>query len=464
MNDRRHGAAWVVAALLGAAWASVAPAQTGAIARTAAAAAAAAAPTNAPPSWSLDECLRLAQKRSRELRALELSLESQKLATLVRQGDFAWRLSASAEHAAGEEDATTGSLSLRRNAANGADVTATVQATDAEGGAADTASLALRLTKTVLGGATESRLPLDIAALDELIRRNAVARYRRELVQKVKRAYYRVIQAHQTERIAEMRVQRARTTLEHAAQRDNLLDIAAAKLEAPDAEIALLQARRATETALDDLKAVIGLEVATPLAVRRELDFRQRDVNVAADLRHCLANHEDLLNKRLELRKLEMDETVRRAKTWPLVRVTGGASQGSEEGMDFGAEPEYTAGLSLAWAWLSRPERAAVRKAWKDLDAKRLEIEILAQDKERAIRDLARRLDETLRLIAVQEEHVKLGEWTVELYRDRWENGEIGILEYLRAQNNLENSRIQLLNLRTTYMDRLGEYLFTVGK
>jgi outer membrane protein TolC len=466
MNERRGNPARLLAALLGAAWVGTVPAQTGATAQAAAAAgtATAAAVTNAPPAWSLDECLRYAAKRSRELRALELGFESQKLATLIRQGDFQWRLSADVEHRMGDEDANSGSLSLRRSAASGVDVTASVQASDGEGADDDTASWSLRLSKVVLGGADESRLPLDLAALDELIRRNAVVRYRRELVLKVKRAFYRVIQAFQTERIAEMRLERARTTLEHAAQRDNLLDLAAAKLEAPDAESARLQAQRATESALDELKTVIGMDVATPLNVRRELDFRPREVNPAADLRHCLANHEDLLNKRLEFRKLEMDETVRRAKTLPQVKLRGGVSQGSEEAMDFGADPEFTAGLSLAWTWISRPERAALRKALKDLEAKRLEIEILAQEKERGLRDLVRRLDETLQLIAIQEERVKLAEWSLALYRDRWENGEIGILEYLRSQNNLENSRIQLLNLRTTYMDRLSEYLFTAGK
>ena len=48
--------------------------------------------------------------------------------------------------------------------------------------------------------------------------------------------------------------------------------------------------------------------------------------------------------------------------------------------------------------------------------------------------------------------------------KDRWENGEIDILEYIRSQNGLEDSRVQLINLKTSYMELLAEYLFEVGK
>ena len=57
-----------------------------------------------------------------------------------------------------------------------------------------------------------------------------------------------------------------------------------------------------------------------------------------------------------------------------------------------------------------------------------------------------------------------MAETRLELYDDRWQNGEIDILEFIRSQNDLESSRIQLINLQTTYMELLGEYDFTVGR
>ena len=75
--------------------------------------------------------------------------------------------------------------------------------------------------------------------------------------------------------------------------------------------------------------------------------------------------------------------------------------------------------------------------------------------------DLARRLDESARLIDLQDKRVELGVRLAEIYRDRWENGEIDILEYVRSQNDLENSKIQLVNLKSSYMALLAQYQFT---
>ena len=44
------------------------------------------------------------------------------------------------------------------------------------------------------------------------------------------------------------------------------------------------------------------------------------------------------------------------------------------------------------------------------------------------------------------------------------ENGEIDILEFQRSQTNYEDSRIDLINLKTTYMERLAEYTYEIGR
>ena len=65
--------------------------------------------------------------------------------------------------------------------------------------------------------------------------------------------------------------------------------------------------------------------------------------------------------------------------------------------------------------------------------------------------------------IETKESEIKLNELRVELFKDRWESGKMGILEYLRSQNDLENSRIELNNLKTSYMSNLQSYLFETG-
>ena len=127
-------------------------------------------------------------------------------------------------------------------------------------------------------------------------------------------------------------------------------------------------------------------------------------------------------------------------------------------------ETEHSIDLSLSWDLGVRARHAQYGRVENDIRAKVLQIRILEQEKAKKIRDLVRRLDEALKLIRLQEARVKLGIRRVELYLDRWEIGEIDILEYIRSQDSLENSRIELINHKTTYMELLGEYKFTVGR
>ena len=71
-----------------------------------------------------------------------------------------------------------------------------------------------------------SMLEIDNARLDELISRNRLNRYERELVYLVKQNYYRVLRNYQTLRVNELRLERAKKNLELARERQRPLDIA----------------------------------------------------------------------------------------------------------------------------------------------------------------------------------------------------------------------------------------------
>ena len=276
--------------------------------------------------------------------------------------------------------------------------------------------------------------------------------------------FYQILRDYQTVRVWELRLERAQRNLEHALEREDPLDIANARIDVPATEASMLRARRAIDTSLDQLKKLIGMDVRDELDVERGFDFTVTPVTVDEDIAFCFRNHEEILNLGLEIKKLEDTALVKREARLPEVKLSGTATQDSEERMDLQAEPTYKVGLSLAWELGRKTDQAQYRKADYDVLARKLGLESLKQEMVRQLRDLARKLDETAKLIGLQDQRITVGERQVELYRDRWENGEIDILEYVRSQNDLENSRIELINLKTTYMERLAEYLFTTGK
>ena len=66
--------------------------------------------------------------------------------------------------------------------------------------------------------------------------------------------------------------------------------------------------------------------------------------------------------------------------------------------------------------------------------------------------------------VELQEERVKFSARRAELYGDRWQNGDIDILEYVRSQNDLQDSKIQVINYKTAYMDLLDQYNFETAR
>lgn len=414
---------------------------------------------------TVDDCVAYALAHSRELRRLDIDLRDSQFTTLVRRGKFATDVAAEVlqEDPSGD---VSGSLTLAKDFPGSLSASAGVNVTDAGAGAEDTGSVSVSLSKVILGGGSilESRLDIDSSLLDELIQKNRIARYRRELGYGVRRAFYGIIRDRQTVRVWELKLERARQNLELALEREDPLDIANARLEIPETQAAKLRAEQAVKTAVDDLKRLVGMPVSADIDIDPNFTFRTEAIDPAGDTAFCFANHEDLLNAALSKQKREWESRVEKPRSLPRITLSASGKQGSEEGIDFGADPEYEVGLSAAWEVGARSQRAAYRRAVNRVDREDLDIESLREDKVQRIRELARKLAETEQLVDLQQGRIEVGELRVALYKDRWENGELGILEYVRSQNDLENSRIQLINLKTAYMEVLAEYHFVVGR
>lgn len=416
---------------------------------------------------TLSECLEYALAHSRELHKLRIAQDSQELNTLVRRGKFRFDLSANANHTIDAED-TTSSISLKKELPGSVNVSATGSANGYGDNTdnTDSAQLAFRISKVILGGGSirESMLDIDNSLLDELVKQNLVHRYGRELSYKLKRTFYRLIRNQQTLRINQMRLERAKKNLEHAIERQRPLDIATARTEVPENEAAVLRAERLIASSLDELKELMGMNVLFDIDIDTTFEFATKPVDANDDIVFCYGNHEDILNSELQKRKLENELPVPRAKRLPKVTVSGTATQGSEDGVNLSGDSEGRLGVTLAWEIGGVTERLNAERLANDIRSKQIDIHDIKQSKVRSIRDLARRLAETLQLIELQEQKIQVAELRSELYADRWENGEIDILEYIRSQNDLENSRIALINQQTSYMELVGEYDFNVGR
>ncbi len=421
---------------------------------------------------SLPDCLGYAAGHSLELKKQVLTAASQKLNTAIERGAFAWVLEAGASRnaatAAGSASSLGGNLTLKRKLTSGFALEAGLSATDYWNYDVDsTAKLSVGISKVILGGGgtLETRFNLDNSLIDEVITLNQANRYRRELVYRVKTIYYAIIRDKQTLKVKELQLKRARQNLEHARERERPLDIATAEIEVPENEVAVLRAKIVIQSALDELKEMLGMEMPARININAEFSFRVETVDAASDIRLCFVNDEELLNAGLSRQKAEREAEMLRAKVRPEVRLYAKSSRDTDSGLDLGdGDSDHQVGMALSWTLGRQSDEARYLKALNGVEKAELNISLLKLGKERDVRTLARKLDEAASLIKLQEERVKIGTRRAALYADRWENGEIDILEYIRAQNDLENNRIELISLKTNYMELLGQYRFTIGR
>jgi len=418
--------------------------------------------------FTLQDCVDYALTNSPELAQLEIDVHSSKLATLIERAEFDFGLSANVEQRT-EDGADNRSASITKRLWGDLDLS--LSASHSESTEENSDSYSLALSKTILGGGTirASRLGVDNSVLDEAIYLNTAAQKRRELTYGTKRAYYRIIRAIQTLKVRELRLQRARKNLEHALAREEPLDIATARIEVPENEALVLQAKRSIESAYDALKELLGMVAAHEMGIEPSFEYRERAIDVEADIQHALENDESLINAALTRRKHVNTARAIHPEIWPEVTLSASAAQTETTGPAIVDEPrgdeiDYRVLVSLDWALGSRAERAASKKAQNDINRQAIAIRAARLAKVTRIRELGRRITEAADSVKLQIERVSLTERLSELYADRWENGEIDILEYIRSQNDLENSRVRLIDLQSSYMELLGEYEFATGR
>jgi outer membrane protein TolC len=362
---------------------------------------------------------------------------------------------------ADEEDPKRYSGSIRQQLP--AELQTTLTARQEEQNGEQFSNYALNLSKTLLGGGSllEGRLPLERAWIQKAQEANRLSLEERQLRLNVTRDYYAVLRNQITLHLRELQLESAKRNLEHAQIKEDPLDIATAKLRIPESELDVIRARRAIANGRLALSQRIGMPVAQPVSIDTQLVFNVRAIQMEQDLVTAMEDHETILNARLDLELNHMEAKVARTRNWPELRAEVTFEETdtpSDRNSDVRAE------IVLELPWLERKDRAESRQREYDLQRSELSLFEAQQNLEQQIKSTAVRVMEAERAVELQIERVAVLEQQFRLYQDRWENGEINILEFIRSQNDLENARVQLVTEQTQYLELRAEYDFNIGK
>ena len=417
-------------------------------------------------TWAIDEIIEYAVKNSHTIKTSELSLENRVQNSAIARAAYDLSISSTASSKTdGSSDAQTFRLNQPLPAGFEFNVTG-AHSQDGDNNT-DNTDLGISLSKQILGGGSLSTSLKNIrnAHTDELISLNSLKRSKRDLVRDVMNSFYRLIRVTKSLDISKRRLETSKKNLEMAIAREDPLDISSAKINVPRDEISVIAAGVRLKNELDNLQVLMGLAPEEEFKVETNFEFSLAKPNSVEDMKYAQQNSEDFLNVELSRIKLtrELEDRDEKNSVDLSLFVRHNLENDTNENINLRGKEDTTVGVNLNWTLGNRAEIAQLQIAKNNLRENNFDYKILYNDRLQSLRSLERALNELNTSIQVQIQEIKFNEEQVELYKDRWESGKMAILEYLRSQNRLEDSRIQLINLQTNYMETLQNYLFDTG-
>ena len=416
--------------------------------------------------WTVEEALTYALKNSLEIKKTELDLQDRRHFSALARAEFDPTIDANS----GSDthfDSVVHSVKLSQDLPAGFTTSISGLHTRNNEDSTDSTGMAFRLSKQILGGGSLNSSLRNIrdTYTNELIQFNTLKRDKRRLTTDFMDAFYDLIKDSKALSISERRLEISKRNLEMAIERDDPMDIVSAKVQVPNDELKVISSRFLARSALDRLKVLMGLPPNTPFKIETDFEFALSQPDSTNDIKYAQENSEDFLNLALTKIKLIRELEFRQEQILPSVSLSAAhfLTDDSERNINLRGDEETIIGVDLTWTIGNRREKAQRALAQNEIRQNDIDQRILYNDKFRTLRLLERSMLERSISIETKESEIKLNELRVELFKDRWESGKMGILEYLRSQNDLENSRIELNNLKTSYMSNLQSYLFETG-
>ena len=419
------------------------------------------------PKWTLQQCIDYALEHSPSLERQKLSTNSQTLQTVIEKAAFDWSLSASDTYNIQNPNSNSATIGLQKDFQNGFKFRTTATGSQTEHNDYKSTTVAFQLSKQILGGGTalETKYNLEASLIDELISQNTLKRAQRQLILNVTLAYYTIIRAQQSLTVKQRALENAKQNLLITKEREKPLDILTAELRIPNNELSVNSAKRTIANGLDSLKELMGYDVAKPLDITGDFTYEVQTIIPENDLEFASDNLESIINNRLEKKKVEWLVKIRESHKLPDVTLSATHRQhGDGDSYNLDGKDDQVIGVSLNWTIGRRADIARYEIAQNNLARNNSEYFTLCQELSANISSYKRRLDEYARAVELQELQCNLIRRQEELYRDKWENGEIDILELVRTQTDLENSYVDLSDSKINYLELLANYMFLIGK
>jgi outer membrane protein len=309
----------------------------------------------------------------------------------------------------------------------------------------------------------EEELQLRQAELSLTSDRGSLRRQRVQLETQVTNTYYNLVQAIRQWQIQEQRLEQSQSALDLAQRKFEIgliAEVEALRLEVDklQAEAEFAQATTGIESRRDELRQVLGMDMAAPLEVSTSVDdYELIPVDETVAVNTGLARRTDvenaINNRRLDQIGLKM--TKQRVGPSATLNANINLTGRGPEIEDVGTSLERS--LVSASIRVDLPlvdggqQHAILRRAEIDLERSELNVERVRLQVILEIREAVRSVQEAERQIGLRDAALEVSERNFEVEQSRFELGLADSQELLDAQTNLTQSRTDALNAVVSY-------------
>ena len=431
------------------------------------------------PPLDLAACLQVASENSRAyqdrreslyLAALDLTLDRWDFSA-QESGSFSTFLSGDGTEAKGTGILST--LGISKLLGTGArilgdiglDLTRDVSSGD---GWAAVSNLSLNITQPLLRGFGRDLVlePLTQGERNVVYAARTYERFRRTFTYDVSSRYYRLLESYdrldnEKANLARTRELRERNEAFALAGRMSDIEVDQARQNELGAETRLLEAQRALDAGLDDLKLFLGLPIEvtialdiedeTPLLSNEALEYEMREEEIVTVALEGRLDHLTILDRVADAeRRVHIAEDNLRAGLG--LSVSAGATSDENDLANFRrTNMDWRVGLSFDMPWDQMPERNSYRSALINLDATQRSAEESADTIHADLRDGLRTIETAKTTLGIEEGAVTLAKRRVESAELNQEAGRANTRDVLDAHEDLVQAENQLIRARTDH-------------
>lgn len=295
---------------------------------------------------------------------------------------------------------------------------------------------------------------IKLANVNSELAQESYRQTRQDLVNSISTSYFNSLKAYQLVQVSKSIMKNAEDHLEFTKKLEKAgvgikFDVIRANNQLVNVQMQLSQALNSYEKAKKALNLAMGRNIDQPFELNPEAKIPQINIDDIKAIKDALDNRSELKQLKVKKQMDELTTTINSQGNWPTVTASGsyGISDIAIVNSNAINNQDFSYGINMNWPIFDGlATYAKVQKAQSVVIQDQVQIDQLQQNIILEVKQILLDMKENTERIVLAKSSVNLSEEALKLSEIRYQNG-VGInLDVLDAQNNLNQSKSNLIN------------------